>query len=211
MSASDLEDEDASAANGCQDFHNALNEFRHQNVFCDVTIYGDNDESNEEEIFAHSIVLAAGSEILKDTLTLRESNIFQQKYGFIIRIDSITSSIWKLLLDFLYLRRLAVQLSPTVLKDLYLAAKVLGIRNLVSSLGSLITSMEIEVDTEKNMDEVNVKLSPRIGVQERAIQVNYILHWPSFVRMAYLIELVHFIVNMLRETYMFCTFNILYT
>ena len=105
-------------------------------------------------------VLAAGSEVLKSTLTMQQSNSILKKQGIIAMIvDGVSCSTWQLLLDFLYLRSLSVQLSDSELIQLFVAAKMLGIRNLKASLEQFIATLNIKIDEELyNTKEVKIKL-----------------------------------------------------
>ena len=142
---------------GCHDFHRTLNDFRKSSTLTDVTIYGDDDD--ETALCAHSVVLAAGSEVLKSTLTLQQSRTFLRKQGIAMSIDGITAGTWKLLLEFMYLRSLSVQLSDSEVVQLYLAAKLLGIKNLKASLEQFLVQLKIKIDAELlSRREVKIKL-----------------------------------------------------
>lgn len=76
-------------------FHKNLQNLRHENRFCDVEIFVNN---NEKSIQAHRIVLSASSSYFEAMFRHLNSENYMHK----ITLHSITYEILELLLDFIY-------------------------------------------------------------------------------------------------------------
>lgn len=139
-----------------------LNELRMQSVLCDVTIA---DES-EKTLEAHSVVLAAGSAVLKNALTHQQAQqLLRSNRGLTLKIGGISTEIWEPIVEYLYLRKIEAPISGDLLIELYKAARMLSIDSLVENLSEVICNLNLECNFEKAMS-VDVTLIPTSTVAD---------------------------------------------
>lgn len=166
---------DPSNRANCRLLHSTLNDFRLRNILCDVTI---TDESSSLT-YAHSCVLAAASPILKSTLLLKDSNKALFGQGVTLMINGISTGIWKLILEYLYVNKLVAPAMPELLEDLLRASNLLGLKDLSSVL-----KKHVKVLAQENIQQTSLKItlapSRHSIYAEKSVQTGKIVSILSF-------------------------------
>ena len=134
-----------------------LNNLRLQSILCDTTLTDDSGQTLQ----AHSVVLAAGIDILKNVLTMKESQHLIRTQGLTIKIRGVSIHIWNIILDYIYLRRVVLSIPMEILKQLYVVAMMLGIKSLMSNLDEAMSQTGIELPPLADCNtSVDITLAP---------------------------------------------------
>ena len=140
----------------CQNLHQTLNEFRLNNVLCDVTIMDDVGGSTQ----AHSCILAASSPVLKSTVLLKDTNKMLIGQGLTLVIADISIDVWNLILDYLYLNTLIIPALPGVMEAVAKAANMLGMKDLQTLIMSHVEGAGIELGDLGEHTSLKITLAP---------------------------------------------------
>lgn len=140
----------------CQNLHQTLNEFRLNNILCDVTIMDDRGGSTH----AHSCILAAASPVLKSTVMLKDSNKMLIGQGLTLVIADISIEIWNLILEYLYLNTLVIPALPGLLEGVVRAASMLGMKDLQSLIMAHVQGAGIDLEELGEQKSLKITLAP---------------------------------------------------
>lgn len=162
---------DADSSRGlsnCQNLHQTLNDFRINNILCDVTIM----DASNNVTYAHSCILAAASPVLKSTVMLKDTNQMLVGQGVTLVIADISVEVWKLILEYLYLNTLVIPAIPGLLEGVLKAANMLGMKDLNHLITSHVQSVGMKLADFSDFKSLKITLAPTkpISVSNQAVQ-----------------------------------------